>query len=1437
MKNIRNYIILSIIGFSIVNGAFADKYRGSSLTNKSVTSVTAGCTPGATSTEIELNNVRALIHTGGDMWWDLQGSPRYEIPKNSGKHSLFAGSIWIGGVDVNGQLKLAAMRYRSNGADYWPGPLIKTGEGQGTTSPEVCSQWDKHFVITKNQVLEFVAYNNADVETRLKDFAGYTIPSIILNWPAHGDMASGYDYYMAPFADVDEDGSYDPFMGDYPLYELYNGQYPCGTSREDRKVRLYGDQTLWWVYNDRGNIHTETDGDAIGMEVRAQAFAFSTSDELNNMTFYNYELINRSTYTLTETYFGVWTDADLGYAYDDYVGCDVQKGLGYLYNGLPVDEGVIYAYGGPNPPPPAIGVDFFEGPYQDADGIDNASSYDSDGELICDAASILNGNINGLNFGDGIADNERWGMRRFIYFNNVGEGAPPTQDPSTASEHYNFLLGIWKDNTPLYYGGTGHSSGGATTTETDFMFPSDTDPCGWGQGGIPMPTWNEYTENNSPYDRRFVQSAGPFTLEPGMVNDITVGLVWARASSGEPYQSVLEVKRADTKAQKLFEACFQIVEGPQAPELTIVELENELIFHLWNKTTSNNYLEAYKLKDELNLVCPTGIDCDLYYKFQGYQVFQLKDDEASVGDIRNPDKARLVYQCDIKDGVSQVVNYEWSDELGANVPIEMVAGEDNGIAHTFRITEDKFATGDKTLINHKKYYYLAVAYAYNDMDDLDVNGSQPHLYSGSDPLYFDGNKEPYKASRTGAGGAVKTYTVTPHNTAPEVGGTIINANYGYGPKITTLEGYSNGLNALEITQETHDNIMAGFPWRDETPTYENGKGPIEIKVIDPLNVPDKELVVRFDSVTYFPTGVIKVNNGKSARWFIYEKADETKQMTVTVADPAAVGTTTPLYEDVTVYPLDTVSVWQRNAITRALVLPLALRDSMVYPPTTVFSEQWINVNNEQIFPEWGISVKINFVPFPDPEDPDVANGGIIESSIEYSDITKQWIYFLPDNDIGGDPQNWIRCGSLADETTPQNDDKGDPDEYYEKICEGQWSTYKYSSHSVYGPCFDNSSWSLQTFAKQRPASVNVVITADKSKWTRCPVIELNEDDSIDTDGDGEYDDTQIGPSGVWKFDKRTKPSIDKNGVATNIGTGEDTLTDETLSNYMGSTGMGWFPGYAIDVETGDRLNMAYGENSWLAADHGNDMKWNPSGNWYSDLYLMTGGLAGNVLFGGMHYIYIFGHNEIETDEAKRMPRYDAGRTLFERFGANTLTSKRDVYRNAMWTAIPITNPEYPFLACDVTVKIRVANPYKVGANGYVPTDAKYRNLPSFLFSTSDLVTVRNDNPTAKNALDIINVVPNPYYGYSEYEKNQIDNIVKFTNLPQTCTISIYTLNGTLIKRFKKDSPITEVEWDLKNTYGISIASGVYIIHIDAPGIGEKILKWFGVMRQIDLQSF
>lgn len=54
---------------------------------------------------------------------------------------------------------------------------------------------------------------------------------------------------------------------------------------------------------------------------------------------------------------------------------------------------------------------------------------------------------------------------------------------------------------------------------------------------------------------------------------------------------------------------------------------------------------------------------------------------------------------------------------------------------------------------------------------------------------------------------------------------------------------------------------------------------------------------------------------------------------------------------------------------------------------------------------------------------------------------------------------------------------------------------------------------------------------------------------------------------------------------------------------------------------------------------------------------------------------------------------------------------------------------------------------------------------------------------------------------------------------------------------KDDDSVTSLEWDLKNQSKVPVSSGVYIIHVEAPGIGETVLKWMGVMRPVDLDNF
>ena len=93
------------------------------------------------------------------------------------------------------------------------------------------------------------------------------------------------DRCLAPFIDVNCNGIYDPIRdGDYPL--MPGAEFGRGA-----------DQMIWWVSNDDGNNGNRTLGGrvapSIGMEIQYEAFAYATSDAVNNMTFYRQKLINR----------------------------------------------------------------------------------------------------------------------------------------------------------------------------------------------------------------------------------------------------------------------------------------------------------------------------------------------------------------------------------------------------------------------------------------------------------------------------------------------------------------------------------------------------------------------------------------------------------------------------------------------------------------------------------------------------------------------------------------------------------------------------------------------------------------------------------------------------------------------------------------------------------------------------------------------------------------------------------------------------------------------------------------------------------------------------------------------------------------------------------------------------------------------------------------
>ena len=121
----------------------------------------ASCSPATHQVNLEFNHVRALIETGGNMWMDRAvNNAAYEVPKtsdNSGAKAIFAGSLWMGGRSPDNQIKLAAVTFRADGNDYWPGPL--TTDGAGTVDGEVCQAFYRSWKVNRQEVELHRAYH------------------------------------------------------------------------------------------------------------------------------------------------------------------------------------------------------------------------------------------------------------------------------------------------------------------------------------------------------------------------------------------------------------------------------------------------------------------------------------------------------------------------------------------------------------------------------------------------------------------------------------------------------------------------------------------------------------------------------------------------------------------------------------------------------------------------------------------------------------------------------------------------------------------------------------------------------------------------------------------------------------------------------------------------------------------------------------------------------------------------------------------------------------------------------------------------------------------------------------------------------------------------------------------------------------------------------
>ena len=1465
--------------------------KGGDASPKGITQF--GCAAPSARAELDINNIRALIHNGGDMWWDLLGSARYEVPKTTDLtqrrlNSMFAGGIWIGGNDgATGDPIVMAQTYRQQGQiTFWPGPIdnITAATTQGR-----CSEWNQIFTCEKRTVLQFTF--DVSAQNLIVPIPESQIPEQIRYWPGRnnrflrtrpGAGIQSLNFNLAPFVDLNANGNYEPDLGEYP-------QLPGDDGTNLRDIISSADQCLWFVTNDVGGNKIFRAGQpvalAIGMEVQTEAFAYATSDQRNDMTFYRNLLTNKGQRTVLNCYFGQWADPDLGNPSDDYVGFDVPRGFGYCYNGDDNDDGPL-GYG---LNPPTIGIDYFIGPQADPfDGVDNDKNCQID------------------------ETNEKIIASDFMYYNNTSDTR--TGNPVSVNDYYNYLRNIWRDGTLVSYDGIegktivgqpypGRPDLGAVIRSL-YIFPgtSDQEVC-WGNGGncagtqffadgttqqlqpnpCPngiLPNWDERSAGNPPGDRRFLISAGPFTLRPGASNNLTIGVVWARASSGGALGSLNQLLIADDISQRLFDRNFKIILGPNEPKVDITELDGELIMTITPDVFQGVSTEDYTITDP-NLNPLFG---DTAYRFEGYIVYQLRDATVGTADLDDPNRAQIIAQFDRRNGVGTIFNQEFDPVTAQLLPVLKVQGQDRGIQNVIRITRDAFNPELEGLVNFRTYFYRVVAYAYNS----NSQNLEPFLpgFPRVDPV---------------TGTIIDRIPAIPHKRDPERFGTVLRSEFDQGLPITRVAGTGNGGYRLTLKAGQEEQIVnQGSLQRLD---YEANAGPLRVRVVNPTQVRDGNFEITiFSRLAYNPqNSTYQFQVGDTIRslldysLILVQFPNSLKDTVGRRAGIAAVKKVNVIRPDSVELIVETLNDAERPVFAAEIEFRscndpfnCSIGTSswegyetrpfpfVRYSPATntMFTDQrgdllqywsydyWemihfesgivvpsrrqIREANEQLIPEFGFGVTLQHAINPGVQVELNRLNGNPQATLTHTIPTNPWFLgvnslqqiplgadWLQDNRESGNPPSPIFSTYVGQ----------DPGQRMNQILDGIVAPYHASqsggtpsavnaANGARRPVPPNNELGLNVWANLR--SVKIVFTQDKSKWTKCIVLQ--------------HDSVASGNTIRNQLWKSRVPSVDINGNPTGEQSPYEGSRNPASLGEL-SRGVSWFPGYAIDIERGIRLDLAFSESytSGNFVDRqgsGNDLQFEynelrrqvintPDGEQIT-LNIPTDTLNKNFLYVLTTEYKLDGSSVRELERRFDSIQYEPNNALVRNVRYSNLLV--DIMSWVVYPGKDINRQ----INGDAIIDVNIDRAYEAWTQG-PPIEQNLR--PTYQFTTEGFSVLARQDDAAKRALGLIRVVPNPYYAYNSDAASQVDSRVKITNLPTKSTVSIYNLSGTLVRRFNLDftgqqglNQTTFVDWDLRNQVGIPVASGTYLIHIDAGQIGQTVVKFFGVMRPIDLDG-
>jgi hypothetical protein len=275
---------------------------------------------------LEGNNISAAILIDGTLFWDRNNAGfRITSQPNPQTATIFVEGLWMGGFDHDGNLRLAAGQYTTGTSnDFAAGPILNDN---GKISFD-CENYDQLWEVYDYEIQQHISDSADDgiINNLIPNIYAYPAQQNPFFESIHGFSLPNTSHGLAPFFDNNNDGTYNPTDGDYPLPEsVHPNSIPS--------------HLVWGIFNDAGVIHSQSGGNPLNAEIHQTIWSFNCADNeiLNNTVFTSHKIINKDSSPLDSMYVGFWTDMDVGCFIDDYLGCIPEMNTYYGYNEDAID--------------------------------------------------------------------------------------------------------------------------------------------------------------------------------------------------------------------------------------------------------------------------------------------------------------------------------------------------------------------------------------------------------------------------------------------------------------------------------------------------------------------------------------------------------------------------------------------------------------------------------------------------------------------------------------------------------------------------------------------------------------------------------------------------------------------------------------------------------------------------------------------------------------------------------------------------------------------------------------------------------------------------------------------------------------------------------------------------------------------------------------------